>query len=103
MFDQKTFEFDIALLQMKDRTEYQVNNGVKAERMELNVLSMSKSIMICHLTVHNHFDKTLMSTFQPNIIPICLPSSSNTLVGQTGWVTGWGRLSEFGPTSNVLR
>ena len=41
--------------------------------------------------------------FQPNIIPICLPQSDNSLVGQTGWVTGWGRLSEYGQISPVLR
>jgi len=61
-FDQYTYEYDIALLQMSGRTDY-----------------------------------------QPNIIPICLPSSGNTLVGKTGWVTGWGRLSEFGQISPVLR
>jgi len=41
--------------------------------------------------------------YMPNIIPICLPSSNNNLVGQRGWVTGWGRLSEFGQISPVLR
>lgn len=41
--------------------------------------------------------------FQPNIIPICLPDSDNKLEGQTGWVTGWGRLSEYGQISPVLR
>jgi secreted trypsin-like serine protease len=41
--------------------------------------------------------------YQPNIIPICLPDSDNNLVGQRGWVTGWGRLSEYGQISPVLR
>jgi len=41
--------------------------------------------------------------YQPNIIPICLPTSDNSLVGQTGTVTGWGRLSEYGQISPVLR
>ena len=40
---------------------------------------------------------------QPNIIPICLPDNDNRLVGQVGTVTGWGRLSEFGQISPVLR
>jgi len=41
--------------------------------------------------------------YQPNIIPICLPDNDNSLVGQVGTVTGWGRLSEFGQISPVLR
>ena len=42
-------------------------------------------------------------SFQPNIIPICLPSTDSSLVGQIGTVTGWGRLSEYGQISPVLR
>lgn len=34
---------------------------------------------------------------------ICLPSSSSSLVGRTGTVTGWGRTSERGSTASVLR
>ena len=30
--------------------------------------------------------------FQPNIIPICIPEDEEDLVGETAWVTGWGRL-----------
>lgn len=41
--------------------------------------------------------------FQPNIIPICLPDSDSDLVGEEGWVTGWGRKSEYGQISPVLR
>lgn len=41
--------------------------------------------------------------FQPNVIPICLPSNNNLLVGKTGSVTGWGRRSEFGQISPILR
>ena len=32
--------------------------------------------------------------FQPNIIPICVPEEDRELVGETAWVTGWGRLYE---------
>ena len=32
--------------------------------------------------------------FQPNIIPICVPDDDRKLVGETAWVTGWGRLYE---------
>ena len=32
--------------------------------------------------------------FQPNIIPICVPEEDQELVGETAWVTGWGRLYE---------
>ena len=32
--------------------------------------------------------------FQPNIIPICVPEEDRDLVGETAWVTGWGRLYE---------
>jgi len=41
--------------------------------------------------------------YQPNMIPICLPTSDNNLVGEVGTVTGWGRLSEYGQISPVLR
>ena len=41
--------------------------------------------------------------FKPNAIPICLPKTDDDFVGRTGTVTGWGRLSEYGKTSNVLR
>ncbi len=42
--------------------------------------------------------------YQPNIIPICLPAdTSDNLVGRTGTVTGWGRRTEFGNISPVLR
>ena len=61
-FDKFTYEYDIALLEMKSNIE-----------------------------------------FQPNIIPICLPNSNSNLVGQIGTVTGWGRLSEYGQISPVLR
>ena len=32
--------------------------------------------------------------FQPNVIPICIPEGDQDLVGETAWVTGWGRLYE---------
>ena len=32
--------------------------------------------------------------FQPNIIPVCIPEEDRDMVGQTAWVTGWGRLYE---------
>jgi len=35
--------------------------------------------------------------------PVCLPSTSSSLVGRTGIVTGWGRTSERGSTANILR
>jgi len=41
--------------------------------------------------------------YQPNMIPICLPENDNLLVGEVGTVTGWGRLSEYGQISPVLR
>jgi len=41
--------------------------------------------------------------YQPNMIPICLPANDNSLVGEVGTVTGWGRLSEYGQISPVLR
>jgi len=30
--------------------------------------------------------------FQPNIVPICIPEDDSDYAGETGWVTGWGRL-----------
>lgn len=41
--------------------------------------------------------------FQPNVIPICLPNTSDDLVGRIGSVTGWGRRSEYGQISPILR
>ena len=32
--------------------------------------------------------------FAPNVIPICIPEEDQELVGETAWVTGWGRLYE---------
>ncbi|XP_053967406.1 serine proteinase stubble [Anastrepha ludens] len=41
--------------------------------------------------------------FQPNIIPVCVPGSDIDFVGQTAFVTGWGRLYENGPLPSVLQ
>jgi len=40
-------------------------------------------------------------TFQPNIVPICVPDNDDEYLGKTGYVTGWGRLYE-GKRSRVL-
>lgn len=32
--------------------------------------------------------------FQPNIIPICIPEDDYDFIGDTGFVSGWGRLYE---------
>ena len=39
-----------------------------------------------------------------NIIPICLPTDDNKLVGETGWATGFGLIStaNFSITGNFL-
>jgi len=42
-------------------------------------------------------------TFQPNIIPVCVPEDDDDLVGSNAWVTGWGRLYEDGPLPAVLQ
>ncbi|XP_044739296.1 serine proteinase stubble-like [Chrysoperla carnea] len=42
-------------------------------------------------------------TFQPNIIPVCVPNSDEGYVGKTAHVTGWGRLHEDGPLPNTLQ
>ncbi|KAL9915253.1 uncharacterized protein ACN2A1_001970 isoform 2-T2 [Glossina fuscipes fuscipes] len=41
--------------------------------------------------------------FQPNIIPVCVPDSDENFIGQTAFVTGWGRLYEDGPLPSVLQ
>ncbi|XP_055916137.1 serine proteinase stubble [Eupeodes corollae] len=41
--------------------------------------------------------------FQPNIIPVCVPGSDEDFIGQTAFVTGWGRLYEDGPLPSVLQ
>lgn len=33
-------------------------------------------------------------TFQPNILPVCVPQTDENFVGRTAYVTGWGRLYE---------
>lgn len=33
-------------------------------------------------------------TFQPNIIPVCVPQTDENFVGRNAHVTGWGRLYE---------
>ncbi|XP_044745027.1 serine proteinase stubble isoform X2 [Coccinella septempunctata] len=42
-------------------------------------------------------------TFQPNIIPVCVPQTDENFVGRTAYVTGWGRLYEDGPLPSVLQ
>jgi len=42
-------------------------------------------------------------TFQPNIVPICVPENDETYLGKTGFVTGWGRLYEDGPLPSRLQ
>ncbi|CAD7077845.1 unnamed protein product [Hermetia illucens] len=42
-------------------------------------------------------------TFQPNIIPVCVPEDDTDFIGQTAYVTGWGRLYEDGPLPSVLQ
>ena len=36
--------------------------------------------------------------FQPNVMPICIPEKDQDLIGETAWVTGWGRLYEGKPS-----
>ena len=44
------------------------------------------------LSLLRFYDKV---NFQPNVIPICVPDQEDRdLVGETAWVTGWGRLYE---------
>ncbi|XP_069703525.1 serine proteinase stubble isoform X2 [Periplaneta americana] len=42
-------------------------------------------------------------TFQPNILPVCVPHDDTNFVGHTAYVTGWGRLYEDGPLPSVLQ
>jgi len=87
---------------------------------EYNVLNLNEphkhiDRRVQKVVTHRNFDKFTYEydiallemqspvSFQPNIIPICLPSTDSSLVGQIGTVTGWGRLSEFGQISPVLR
>lgn len=42
-------------------------------------------------------------TFQPNILPVCVPQNDDYFVGRTAYVTGWGRLYEDGPLPSVLQ
>eukprot|EP00096_Caligus_rogercresseyi_P013026 TRINITY_DN5687_c0_g1_i1.p1 TRINITY_DN5687_c0_g1~~TRINITY_DN5687_c0_g1_i1.p1 ORF type:complete len:602 (-),score=82.89 TRINITY_DN5687_c0_g1_i1:318-2123(-) len=41
--------------------------------------------------------------FRDNIIPICLPGNDDLLIGETGIVAGWGRMSNGGQLPNVLQ
>lgn len=73
-------------------------------------------VRITRVVTHSSFDRASYEydiallrmvravPFQPNIIPVCLPSpSTGDLAGKTGSVTGWGRRSEYGQISPVLR
>ncbi|CAH1364561.1 unnamed protein product [Tenebrio molitor] len=42
-------------------------------------------------------------TFQPNILPVCVPQTDENFVGRTAYVTGWGRLYEDGPLPSILQ
>ncbi|BES95805.1 Tryp_SPc [Nesidiocoris tenuis] len=42
-------------------------------------------------------------TFQPNIIPVCVPEDDTNFVGSMAFVTGWGRLYEDGPLPSILQ
>ncbi|KAL2719603.1 serine proteinase stubble isoform X1 [Vespula squamosa] len=44
-----------------------------------------------------------LPTFQPNVLPICLPDDDETYVGRTAYVTGWGRLYDEGPLPSILQ
>ena len=33
-------------------------------------------------------------TFSPTVIPICISEDDDQLVGENGWIAGWGRLYE---------
>ncbi|XP_039748038.1 serine proteinase stubble [Pararge aegeria] len=64
---------------------------------------------------HPHFDPATFEydlallrfyepvTFQPNILPVCVPDNDDTYVGRTAHVTGWGRLYDEGPLPSVLQ
>lgn len=39
------------------------------------------------------FHKPLLP-FQPNILPVCVPDDDEDYVGDSAYVTGWGRLYE---------
>ncbi|XP_071315858.1 chymotrypsin-like protease CTRL-1 [Trachinotus anak] len=85
-----------------------------------NVNEMSRTVaqITCHplygsLTLDNinEYDNDIcllkLSTpvrFTDYIGPICLASATSTFYnGTDSWVTGWGRLQEFGPTANTLQ
>ncbi len=45
------------------------------------------------------YDLALLRMYEPvkfshNIVPVCVPEDDSDLVGETAWVTGWGRLYE---------
>ncbi|KAA0202934.1 hypothetical protein HAZT_HAZT005536 [Hyalella azteca] len=42
-------------------------------------------------------------SFQPNIIPICIPDDDYDFIGDTGFVSGWGRLYEDGPLPSLMQ
>ncbi|XP_050358805.1 serine protease filzig [Nymphalis io] len=64
---------------------------------------------------HPHFDPATFEydlallrfyepvTFQPNILPVCVPDDDDDYVGRTAYVTGWGRLYDEGPLPSVLQ
>ena len=71
--------------------------------MNFVLLKVIYTISIVKFNINYLDPMQLRSILQPNIIPICLPQSDSDLVGKTGSVTGWGRRSEYGQISPVLR
>ena len=79
----------------------------------------SQSFRVDHITLHpdfrymltqpDRFDIAVLKLdrpveYQDNIIPICLPTAENELVGKIGVVAGWGKTdNSFGKTgTNIL-
>ncbi|CAN7984352.1 unnamed protein product [Ixodes hexagonus] len=73
------------------------------------------SVPVRRMIVHRHYnpatfenDLALLEmerpvTFQPHIVPICLPGKNEDFTGRTSYVTGWGKLSHGGSVPNVLQ
>ena len=100
-------------------------NGISPSNLlmrigEYNILDDSEvhnhvDVRVRRVITHRQFDKftyeydialiKLVSPvkFKPNIIPVCLPESNSDLVGKVGTVTGWGRRTEYGQISPILR
>jgi len=89
---------NVTALQIRLGELHMRSQGEPARHLDKKILKVKMHSRFDNLT--KEFDIVLLQidvegiTFQPHILPICLPSSNDDLVGRLGWVTGWGKIQK---------